>query len=224
MIVKTNTLSFEKTMNSIIEYSYGFLEGVQSGKKVFLGHLGEQTMNAMYQYIDVNARMNPKALHHIYEWYQVGSPASRLYNLNYTVSNLGLSFKSQFEQSRSVSNGSDVPFYNKASIMENGEAITISPNNSVLVFDIDGETIFTKKDVLVRDPGGPEVKGSFERVFDEFMLRYFKQSFLRSSGLFEYINNPIAYKRDFAAGSKGGKPVGMSTGFKWIANARIGVE
>jgi len=224
MIVKTNTLSFEKTMNNIIEYSYGFLEGVQNGKKIFLKHLGDETMKAMYQYIDVNARMNPKALHHIYEWYQVGSPNARLYDLNYTVSNLGLSFTSQFKKSRSVSNGSSTPFINKASIMENGEAVTISPKNSVLVFDIDGQTIFTKKEVLVRDPGGPQVQGSFEKIFDEFMLKYFKQSFLRSSGLYEYINNPIMYKKDFAAGSKGGKPVGMTTGFKWIANARIGVE
>jgi hypothetical protein len=224
MIVKTNTASFEKKMNNIIKYSYGFIDGANRGKTSFLKNLGTETIKALYQYIDVNAKMNQSALHHIYEWYQVGSPSARLYELNYTVSNLGLSINSQFKQSRTVSQDSTTPFYNKATIMEQGNPVTIVPKKSALAFDIGGETIFTKKEVVVRNPGGKEVQGSFERTFDEFMTVYFKQSFLRSSGLYDYINKPVLYKKNIAAGSKGGKNVGISTGFKWIANARIGVE
>lgn len=224
MIVKTNAASFMKTMNNIIDYSYGFLDGVESGKQIFLNNLGKGTIHALYQYIDTNARMNQQALHHIYEWYQVGTPSARLYNLDYTISNLGLSIKSQFKQSRTVSQDGTVPFYNKAKIMEDGTPVTIVPKKNALVFDVGGETIFTKKEVVVRNPGGSEVQGSFERIFDEFMLGYFKQSFLRASGLYEYLNNPILYKTEFRAGAKAGRGKGVSTGYKWIANARIGVE
>ena len=224
MIIKTDTKSFDRMMNNIVKYSYGFIDGVGKGKHVFLKNLGEETLQGLYQYIDASARMNPSALHHIYEWYQVGSPTARLYDLDYTVSNIGLSLKSQFKQSRTTSQDSTVPFYNKASIMEDGIPVTIVPKKSVLAFDVGGKTVFTKREVVVREPGGTEVQGSFERIFDEFMLSYFKQSFLRSSGLYEYISNPVLYKKDFAAGSKGGKNVGIKTGFKWIANAGIGVE
>lgn len=67
MIVKTNTLQFEKQINNIIQYSFGFLDGVQKGKKIFLDRLGKGVVFALGQYIDVQARGNPSALHHVYE-------------------------------------------------------------------------------------------------------------------------------------------------------------
>lgn len=225
MIVKTDTRRFEKQMMNIVEYSFGFLDGVQRGKKVFLDRLGKEVVYAIGQYIDINAKANPSALHHVYEWYKSGSPSARLFDIDYTVSNIGLSLSSNFKQSRSLSNDSNTPFYNKASIMEKGVPITIKPKkSSVLVFEDGGNTVFTRKPVTVRSPGGPDVAGSFEEIFNEFMIKYFKQSFLRASGLYEYINNPIAYKKDIKAGSRIGRTKGVSTGFKWIANARIGVE
>lgn len=225
MIVKTNTKDFMTKMNNIVEYSYGFLDGVQKGKKIFLDNLGKETVFALGQYIDINARANQSALHHVYEWYQTGSPSARLFDLSYTVSNLGLTVNSKFRQSRTVSGDSNTPFYNKAYIMENGIAVTIKPKNGgVLAFEDGGQEVFTKKPVTVRNPGGDEVSGSFERTFDEFMLRYFKQSFLRSSGIFEYINNPVAYKKEIRSGSRIGRNKGFATGFKWITNAKIGAE
>ena len=68
------------------------------------------------------------------------------------------------------------------------------------------------------------MQGSFERTFDEFMQRYFTQGFLRASGLFDYIKKPTIFKRNFAAGARSGKAKGVSTGFKWITNAKIEVE
>jgi hypothetical protein len=56
------------------------------------------------------------------------------------------------------------------------------------------------------------------------MLVYFKQSFLKASGLFNYIQKPTLYKKNFSSGSKMGKSAGVSTGFKWITNAKIEVE
>ena len=223
MRITLDTKQLEKMISNVYDYSVGFLDGAQKGKGLFLNNLGFGIVEVLKQYVDAEARSNPRALHHIYEWYQTGSPTARLYNFDYTVSNLGLSFKSSFSQSKTVSNGSSTPFYNKAKIMEDGIPVTISPKKAdKLVFEIDGETIFTNKEITIANPGGDFVQGSFERITDEFFSAYFKQSFLRSSGIYDYINKPVIYKKNFASGSKNGRSTGVDTGFKWIVNARIG--
>jgi hypothetical protein len=225
MIVRTNTASFNKEMNNIVQYAFGFLDGAQKGKTIFLKNLGIETIDAMAKYIDVSARGNPAALQHVYEWYQTGSPSARLFNINYTVSNLGLSINSTFTQSRSVKKESNVPFYNKAKIMEEGIPVVIKPVKSpVLVFNEGGETVFTKNSVTVRNPGGSQAQGSFEKTMDEFILRYFKQSFLRASGIYDYIKKPVIFKKQIKSGARLGKSKGVDTGFRWIVNAKIGVE
>jgi hypothetical protein len=225
MIVTTNTAKFQKEMNNIVNYSVGFLDGVKKGKTLFLKNLGAGVIEAMAAYIDVSARGNPNALHHVYEWYRTGSPNARLFDLQYTVSNLGLSINSTFRQSRTLQEDSNTPFYNKAKIMEEGIPVTITPKrSSVLVFNEAGKTVFTKNSVTVRNPGGEYVQGSFENIMDEFILKYFKQSFLRASGIYDYISRPTVFKKNIKAGSKIGKPKGIDTGYKWIINAKIGVE
>jgi len=223
MRVMLNTKEFEKKLENLYKYSSGFLDGVQKGKSIFLKNLGMTTIEVLKQYIDSEARSNPKALHHVYEWYQAGSPSARLYDFDYTVSNLGLSFKSTFSQSKSLASNASVPFYNKAKIMEEGIPVIIKPTKAnKLAFEVDGQTIFTSSEVTVNNPGGEYVEGSFEKISDQFFNIYFKQSFLRSSGIYDYIKNPVLYKKNFAAGIKLGKSKGVDTGFKWIANARIG--
>jgi hypothetical protein len=219
---KFNTTKFTKDMNNIVKYSQGFLEGAQKGKTVFLQGLGVKTVEMLKQYIDANARVNPEALHHVYEWYQTGRPSARLFEINYTVSNLGISFISGFTQSTTIKNGSRTPFYNKATIMERGMAVRIRPKNAeVLAFEVDGEEVFTKNQVTVTNPGGSQVAGSFERVFDSFFTQYFTQAFLKSSGLFDFFENPIVYKRDLPAGKKLGRQKGLSTGYRWVANVEV---
>jgi hypothetical protein len=223
--VSIQTNNFEKELLNIANYSLGFLEGAQKGKKVFLDNLGRGVIFALGQYVDVEARANKEALHHVYEWYQTGSPQARLFDITYTVSNLGLSLNSTFRQSRTIQQDATTPFYNKAKIMENGIPVVIRPKkNSVLRFYQGGETVFTSKPVTVRNPGGNQVEGSFERIFDEFMTRYFTQAFLRASGISDYISNPVIYKKNLPAGAKQGRPKGVSTGYKWITNAKIEVE
>jgi len=109
--------------------------------------------------------------------------------------------------------------------MEEGIPVVIKPvRSTVLVFDENGQTVFTKNPVTVRNPGGSQAQGSFEKTMDEFILRYFKQSFLRASGIYDYIKRPIIFKKQIKAGAKMGRSKGIDTGFKWIANAKIGVE
>jgi hypothetical protein len=224
MLVRTNTASFEKQLKNIIQYSSGFLDGVQKGKTEFLKALGQATITSLGQYIDAQARSNPSALHHIYEWNRTGSPGSRLFDLQYTVSNLGLSVGGTFKQSTSIKDESSVPFYDKAKIMEKGIPVTITPKKRVLAFNVGGETVFTPNSVTVNNPGGNQVQGSFENAIDEFIRFYFKQSFLRASGIYDYISKPVLYKTDLKAGARLGKSKGFQTGFRWIANVKIGVE
>ena len=217
-----NDKMFKKEMKNIIDYSIGFLEGAQVGKTQFLNNMGKLTTEILEEYIDSNARVNPKALHHIYEWYKVGSPDARLYDINYTISNLGLSFVSTMKQSTSIKDGSSVPFYNKAKIMEEGTPVTIKPKKaSVLVFEDGGDTIFTKGKVVVANPCGTQVEGSFEKIVDSFFNRYFTQAFLKTSGVQAYLSNPVVYSRNLKAGKSSGRSKGMQVGYRWIANAGI---
>lgn len=211
---------FAKEMNNIMEYSIGFLEGAKSGKVAFLESLGQATIEGMKEFIDSMARTDPAMLQHMYEWEQTGSPQARLFDLVYTVSNLGLSIGATFRQSSSVKEGSKVPFYDKARIMEYGIPVVIKPVSAkVLVFEEDGEQIFTRNPVTIQNPGGSEAKGGFEQTFNLFFNQYFTQAFINSSGILEYLQNPTVYNKNLKAGQRLGRSKGMQTGYRWIANA-----
>lgn len=222
MKLAIDTRQFKKDLNNIVNYSFGYVDGVHAGKAEFFRNLGLNMSEMLEKYIDSNARVNPQALNHIYEWYQVGSPNARLYDIKYTVSNLGLSFITNFKQSSSIKDGSRVPFYDKARIMEEGIPVVITPRNSeVLVFEKDGETVFTKNSVNVDNPGGNATTGAFEKVIDSFFTKYFTQAFLRSSGISSYLENPVLYKKNLTSGKKSGRSKGVDVGYRWIANAGI---
>jgi hypothetical protein len=219
--VKLNDSDLMRDMNNIIQYSFGFLEGVHKGKRVFLDNLGKDITELVKEFIDSSARVNPSRLHHVYEWYQTGSPNARLFDINYTISNLGLSFKSTLSQSKSIKDGSRTPFYDKARIMEEGIPVTISPVRAeVLSFEVDGEQIFTKGPVVVENPGG-DTQGGFESAVDQFFGQYFTQAFLRKSGALSELENARIYKDNFNAGSRRGKGKGIETGYRWIVNAKV---
>ena len=221
MKVRFNGKQFAKDMKNIMDYSAGFLDGIQMGKQQLMHSLGAQTIEVLKSYIDSNARTNPAILHHVYEWQQTGSPGARLYDIDYSVSNLGLSFRSSFRQSSTIQNGSNTPFYDKAKIMEEGIPVKIRPKQAqALRFVENGEEVFTKSEVAVRSPGG-NVQGKFEETFDNFFNKYFTQAFLRVSGMGSYLENPVAYKKNLAAGKRGGRAKGVSTGYRWIANAGV---
>jgi hypothetical protein len=220
--INMDSVQFRKDMKNIVDYSIGFVEGVQKGKSVFFNNIGESAVDTLKTYIDSNARANPQALHHIYEWYRVGSPEARLFDINYLSNSNGIKIKTNLKQSLSVPHGSNTPFYNKANIMESGESVTITPrNSSVLVFEDNGETVFTKSPITIDNPGGDQVQGSFQHVLDTFFSKYFTQSFLRSSGVFNYMSNPTVYRNNLSTGKRGGRSVGMEVGYRWISKAGV---
>jgi len=220
--VKLNQSKLIKDLNNIVDYSLGFINGVQKGKSIFLNNLGSSVQYILEAFIDSNARSNPQTLHHVYEWYRTGSPDARLFDIRYTVSNVGLSFYSSFRQSTTIKNGSSVPFYNKAQIMENGIPVTIVPKrSSVLAFEENGETVFTRSPINVNNPGGAAAQNGFQNTVNLFFTRYFTQAFLRTSGLYDYFNNPKVYKKNLQKGRTLGKAAGISTGYAWIVNAKV---
>jgi hypothetical protein len=213
---------FFRDMENLVNYSTGFFEGAQAGKKNLIENFAYSAIDALKQYIDSNARVNPAMLSHVYEWYQNGSPEARLFNLRCEASNTGARIISTFRQSSSIKDGSNVPFYDKARMMEEGTPITISPKRaSVLEFDIDGEPVFTRGPVLVTEPGGPEAQGGYEAIFNEFFNSYFTQAYIRSSGIFSHLENPVEFKNNLAAGVRGGTSVGFKTGYEWVSKRGI---
>jgi hypothetical protein len=217
--VLINDKKFMKEMNNIVKYTEGFFEGAQRGRDTLHSMLAPKIAELAAQYIDANARVNPDSLHHIYEWYRVGSPSARLFDINYTVTKAGMSFGSEFRQSTTIKDGSNTPFYNKAAIMENGMPVLIKPKRAqTLRFEVDGEEVFTKNPVVVDRPGG-NTQGQFEKTIREFFALYFRQSFLTDSGLLKHFKMPVQYKTNIRAGKNRGRSAGIDTGFKWVVSA-----
>lgn len=211
-----DTKQFDKDVKNIIQYSLGFFDGVKQGMPSFYKNFGLQVLEGLKTFIDSNARVNPELLHHMYEWNEAGSPDSRLFDIDFYVVGNGLSFNSTFRQSTSVKNGSNVPFFDKARIMEEGIPVTIVPKSRVLAFEDNGETVFTSKPVTVDNPGGM-VAGEYERVFRSFFTNYFTQAFLQSSGILAYLSSPAEFTRGLSR--NGGRSKGVAAGRSWIAKA-----
>lgn len=212
---------FQKEMNNIVNYSIGFVDGMGRGKKAMYAGLGPQISELASQFVDANARVSPDLLHHVYEWHKAGSPEARLFDIDFTISNIGITFKTSLKQSRSIKEGSNVPFYNKAEIMENGVGVTIRPKKAqALRFEIDGQEIFTSREVRVENPGG-RTQGQFKNVIENFFGVYFRQSFLQASGLAQHFKYPKVYKKNLNAGKRGGKAIGLRTGYQWVATAGV---
>ena len=217
--VNINDAKFMRDMNNIVKYTQGFLDGIERGRDALHTVLAPKIAELASQYIDANARVNPSSLHHIYEWYRVGSPSARLFEITSTVTKNGMSFSSEFRQSTTIKDGSSTPFYDKAAIMENGMPVLIRPKKAqALRFEVDGEEVFTRNPVMVDRPGG-NTQGQFEKTIREFFTLYFRQSFLSASGLLEHFKRPTQYKTNIRAGRNRGRSAGLDAGFKWVVAA-----
>lgn len=218
--VDINDKKLVKDLNNVVQYSMGFLDGVKIGKAKMLNDLGLELKELVAEFIDSNARVDPSSLHHVYEWYQAGSPAARLFDIDYQVVAGGLSMNGMLTQSRSIAKNSKEPFYNKATVMEYGIPVTISPKNAqALRFEVDGEEVFTKNPVHIQNPGG-SVQGNFQEMFKSFFATYASQSILDISGLAEQLRKPTEFSNKFAAGVRGGRAVGVSAGIKYISGGK----
>lgn len=218
--IEFKTKDLNKMLNNLVAYSQGFLTETKAKQEYINTKLGKTSINAFYQYLDGVARMHPGMLHHIYEWGQVGNPTSRLAKLNLTSSNRGVGIGAELLQSESVSPGSTEPFYEKATIMEEGIPVTIKEKQAqALFFEIDGVEYFRTGPITIMNPGGAETRGSFVRVFEDFYNNYFSQVYLRAIKFYDHFRNPIDYERNFKSAVKAGnaRMLGKTTALSWIS-------
>lgn len=222
--VNLDSKQFMRDISNAVEYSVGFLEGAQRGKNIFAKNFGANITDILKSYIDSNAKVDPALLQHVYEWEKSGSPDARLFDINYFVTGAGLSINATFRQSTSIKSGSNTPFYDKARIMEQGLPVVIKPKRAqVLAFQEGEDTVFTKNPVYVNNPGGVSAEGGLEKTFKSFFNNYFTQAFLQSSGMAKHLETPSSFAKNFAAGKRGGRALGITTGFRWITTAGIEV-
>lgn len=150
-------------------------------------------------YLDSQARTNPKTLHHVYEWKKTGTPSARLFDLK-VLERDGLSFKivSEFKPSKSM-----VPtnfgksrhvFTSKASVMEAGLPLTIRPKNAErLVFEIDDVVIRMPKGmpVTVKRPGGGKATGRYKIAYARFFTGNLVNLSIKSSKFQQIFNSSM---------------------------------
>lgn len=221
--VKVDSKQINKTLENAVSYSYGFLDGAEIDQILFNKRLGEYTADALCLYIDAQARSNPEAFHHVYEWGSAGNKNSRLFEIKSSASKRIITFTGAFLQSKVPSPTSDEIFYDKASVMENGIEIVVEPKFSdVLAFEVDGEMVFTTNSVFIANPGGSEVEGSFGRAVDNFFDVYFTKSLLRP--FMKKLSNPVEFSQSFAAGARVGRSAGITAGKRYIRSAGSIIE
>ena len=150
-------------------------------------------------FLDAQARSKPKQFHHVYEWNLIGSEAARLFKLNkLTSEGLQLSLSYSFLPSKSkvpTKGKRSFIFANKASIMENANAVLISPVNAErLVFQAKaGYTVFMPKgkSVTVKNPGGLAVKYSFKNAYQRFFTGQLVNTAIKNSGVTSVLATDI---------------------------------
>lgn len=150
-------------------------------------------------YIDAQARVKPRALHHVYEWDRVGSSDARLFKLKMLPSN-ELSFNITYQllpsKSFATSQGNRKHvFKNKAAVMEAGMPLKIAPRHSKrLVFESNGYTVFMPEgaSVTVKRPGGPGVKNQFMLNHSIFFRGQLVNQSIKKSGFQNLFNKSMS--------------------------------
>jgi hypothetical protein len=147
-------------------------------------------------YMDNLARRDSASFHHIYENDKVGSPNARLFYYTVVSTSSNPSIQYTFKDATVPENSGQV-FRKRAFVMEAGNPVTIKPRNGkILVFDLDGEKIFTKKS-YVPNPGGTAVSGSFQRAFNNYMNKQ-ASMMLEDVGFYDKINKEILKESEVA--------------------------
>ena len=210
-MLEIDASDFIKAVRNAVTYSQAYISEINARKLWFNKELGQQVVILMAQYIDAQARLNPSALHHVYEPGEVGNESGRLFEFDFAFDERRISINGTFLES----SGGEQPFVDKARIMESGVSVTIEPKDAdVLAFDVDGETVFTAGPVFVEHPGGPEVAGSFKEAIDSFMEGYLTQEIINP--LLRRMQTSFEYERNFAAGTRLGAAPGRAAARQYM--------
>ena len=210
-----------KMLKNSVEYTGAFASELRKNQDILNKKVGEESIDAFYEYLDGLARLHPGMLHHVYEWGQVGNPMGRLFDLTLSVNKTSAVVNAELLQSDIPSPTSTEPFYDKAQIMEDGSTVTINQVEAdVLFFEIDGEEFFRSGPIVIANPGGEATRGSFLKAFDEFYGSYFTEVHLKAIRFYQYFANPRVFEKYFASATRGGASVkGRKAALSWIINA-----
>lgn len=168
-------------------------------KNLFKTTIFNQIEKDFGMYVDSQARVKPRSLHHVYEWNKTGVPIARLFNLS-RLDTEGLSFKINYDfkvskssvPSKNKKQKKKYIFANKAFIMETGMPVVIRPRSAErLVFELDGETVFMPKgtSVTVKRPGGAQATNQFSLSYGRFFGGQLVNASIKSSGLQRIFNS-----------------------------------
>lgn len=158
--------------------------------------------------IDNYARLNPKKMHHIYEWGKIGNSTGRLFTLerslildgsllistNFLPSKLPVPINPQLlvpgKTGKAVSRRSI--FSNKAKVMEKGTPVSFNAKRVLAILGNDGTAFIAKGTrINILHPGGIQTKNAFATYLLEW---YTKKggAIMDSSGLYERIANDVS--------------------------------
>ena len=222
---KIDASEVQKVIRNTIEYSQGFLQEFKNSEQQILSDVMNAATDIFYEDLDQAARANPEAFHHIYEWYQVGEPSARLVELDAQlkgkVARLSAFFLESFSLPENNPGETYEPFSWKAEVMEYGRTVQIVPKNvDNLLFTIGREQIFTKGPIIVSNPGGDLVQGSFTNFFNQFFSqKYFINKVLYSDLNFQqYFSKALPYKTNFRRGvqGSGARSAGRAAAREWV--------
>lgn len=222
---KINAKKAMKILDNLVAYSDGFIKESKAQESTVTMRLAKLSVNGFYEYLDQLAKVNPGMLHHVYEWGRSGDPSSRLYNLKVALSKNNAVITSEFLTSETVSSTSNEPFYEKAKIMEDGITVVVQEVEAqALFFEIDGIEYFRTGPIVIENPGGPDVRGSFLEQFEEFYNSYLEDVYLRSIRFYQYFMDTKPYEQNFNAAMKSGNAhgVGRRTALSWIEKMPVG--
>lgn len=211
-----------KSIANAIKYTDAFAQEAKARESDAASRLADTSISAFYDYLDSLSRVNPDMLHHVYEWGQVGNPQGRLFELKKILAGGKAGIEAELSKSTSIRPGSNEPFEDKATIMEEGIPVTINEVNAqALFFEIDGEEFFRLGPITIPNPGGDAVRGSFVKAFQEFYNGYFDQVYLKSIRYYQHFANPKQYERNFASAVRGGNAAsaGRYAAKSWVLSA-----
>jgi len=214
-----------KVLNNLVAYTDGFITETKAQQGTIVNKLSKLSIEGFYEYLDQLARVNPGMLHHVYEWGRVGDPGSRLYELKRKLTKSNAEIYAEFLQSEVPSPSSDQVFYDKATVMEEGITVVVNEVSAeALFFEVDGVEYFRTGPIIIENPGGPEVRGSFVAQFEEFYNTYFDRIYLDAIRFYQYFMDAKPYEQNFNAAMKSSnsRAIGKRTALSWIMNMPSG--
>ena len=157
---------------------------------------------------DSYARANPKKMHHVYEWGQIGQPNGRLFVIERgSILNGSLVINSKFLPSNlpvpvnpellnpgptgKIVSKKNI-FQNKAEVMESGSQVNFTAKKMLAFAGSEGIVFISPgKTINILNPGGKFVKNSFA----EHMLRWYIENgniIMESSGFYDKVSSAVA--------------------------------